>query len=153
MTSIVDRYATPQLERLRSRLRSEGLEALAAYRDAGDQVVVVTGAPVELVNTILAADSSDPVRVVGSTSRRYLGGLILERHCYGAHKLAMLYDSGYTAPLVIVYSDNPADLPLLVRAIKPILVNPRASRVAAFRRVLGADVEIQNWQPSLRTHK
>nr|WP_261879586.1 haloacid dehalogenase-like hydrolase [Mycobacterium marinum] len=121
------------------------MEALAAYRDAGDHVVVVTGAPAELVKIILAADSSDPVHVVGSTSRHCMGGLILERHCYGAHKLAMLYDCGYTAPLVIVYSDNPADFPLLVRAIKPILVNPRASRVAAFRRVLGADVEIQSW--------
>lgn len=130
------------------------MEALAAHRDAGDHVVVVTGTPVELVNTLLAADSSDPVRVVGSTSRRYLGGLILERHCYGAHKLAMLYDGGYTAPLAIAYSDNPADLPLLARAIRPIVVNPRASRVAAFQRVLGVDVEIQNWkQPSPRIHK
>jgi phosphatidylglycerophosphatase C len=130
------------------------MDALTTYRDAGDQVVVVTGAPVELVRTILASNSSDLVRVVGSTSRRFMGGLILDRHCYGVDKLAMLYDAGYTAPLVIAYSDNTVDLPLLARAIKPIVVNPRASHVAAFQEVLGVDVEIQNWgQPSPRTQK
>ena len=145
MRAVIDQYAAAELGRLRSRLRPQGMDALTTYRHAGDQVVVVTGAPVELVGTVLASDLSDPVRVVGSTSRRFMGGLIIDRHCYGVQKVAMLYDAGYTAPLAIAYSDNIIDLALLARAVKPIVINPRASHVAAFRHVLGVGVEIQNW--------
>jgi phosphatidylglycerophosphatase C len=145
ISNVIDRYTAAGLARLRSRLRPQGMDTLTAYRHAGDQVVVVTGAPLELVRTVLASDLSDPVHVVGSTSRRFMGGLVLDGHCYGVNKLAMLHDAGYTAPLAIAYSDNTIDLPLLARAVKPIVVNPRASRVAAFQRVLGAAVEIQNW--------
>jgi phosphoserine phosphatase len=75
------------------------MDALTAYRHAGDQVIVVTGAPLELVRTVLASDLSDPVRVVGSTSRRFVRELILDRHCYGVNKLAMLHEAGYTLRL------------------------------------------------------
>jgi phosphatidylglycerophosphatase C len=100
-----------------------------------------------LVQTILAAASSDRIRVVGSTSRRFMGGLVIDRHCYGVHKLTMLHDAGHTVQPVTAYSDSPIDLPLLERAAKPILVNPSAFRINSFRRILGADVEIQNWSP------
>ena len=65
-----------------------------------------------------------------------MGGLIIDRYCYGVQKVAMLYDAGYTAPLAIAYSDNIIDLALLARAIKPIVVNPRASHVS-LARVMG----------------
>lgn len=147
MSTNIDRYVATELGRLRTRLRPQGMDALAAHRDAGDQVVVVTGAPWELVRTVLGSDASDPIRVVGSTSRRFMGGLILDRHCYAVQKLAMLYDAGHTAPIVIAYSDSTIDLPILTHAGKPILVNPRASHIAVFRRTLGAEIEIRNWDP------
>lgn len=145
MSPVVDRYVATALGRLRSRLRHQGTDALTTYQRAGDQVVVVTGTPLELVRTVLASELGDSVSVVGSTSRRFMGGLIVDQYCYGAQKLPMLYDAGYTAPLVIAYGDSTADLPLLARAVKPIVVNPRASHIAAFRHVLGVDVEIQTW--------
>lgn len=148
MSDVIGQYAATELGRLCSRLRPPGMNALTSYRHAGDHVVVVTGAPLELVRTVLAPELTDAVRVVGSTSRRFMGGLIIDRHCYGVQKLAMLHDAGQVAPLAIAYSDNIVDLPLLASAVKPIVVNPRASRVAAFRHVLGAGVEIQNWESS-----
>jgi len=148
MSCIVDRFvAAGDAARIHSRLRPQGMDALATYRQAGDEVVVLTGAPLELVQTILALDPQEPIRVVGSTSRRFMGGLVIDRHCYGAHKLTMLRRAGHTMQPVIAYSDSPSDLPLLARAAKPILVNPSAFRIASFRRILGDDVEVQNWSP------
>jgi phosphatidylglycerophosphatase C len=148
MTHVVDRYvAAADVAALRSRLRPQGMDAVAGYRRPGDQVVVLTGAPRELVQTILASDAGDPVCVVGSTSRGFMGGLVIDRHCYGVHKLTMLHAAGHTVQPATAYSDSPIDLPLLRRAAKPILVNPSAFRVALFRRILGADVEIQYWSP------
>lgn len=142
---VVERFAAGRGERLRRRLRREGVDALRAHRGAGDEVVVLTGAPAELVKRILAADFGDPVRVIGSTCRRFLGGLIIDAHCYGRHKLVMLHETGYTAPPTIAYSDSKTDLPVLSRAFKPIVINPRGPHIRTFRRALGADVEIRHW--------
>jgi phosphoserine phosphatase len=62
----------------------------------------------------------------------------------------MLHDAGHTVQPVTAYSDSPIDLPLPKLAVKPILVNPSAFRIASFRRLFGADVEIQNWSPDTR---
>ncbi|MCA2320443.1 haloacid dehalogenase-like hydrolase [Mycobacterium intracellulare] len=145
MDSVVDRYATIRLRWLNSRLRPRGVDTLEMYRHGGDHVVVVTGAPFELVRTILATELRNRVPVVGSTSRRFMGGLVLDQHCYGPQKLVLLCDAGYTAPVDIAYGDNVMDLPLLTHAAKPIVVNPRVRDLPAFHKTLGKNVEIQDW--------
>ncbi len=60
-------------------------------------------------------------------------------------KMTMLRDAGYTQPVAIAYSDSSADLPLLQAAQHPVVVNPKASRVAMFRRVLPPGTPILNW--------
>lgn len=145
MNVVVQQFAASTGERLRSRLRPEGINALNAYRKAGDHVVILTGAPAKLVNTILTSDFGDPICVIGSTSRRFLGGLIIDQHCYGPHKLVMLDNAGHTAAPAIAYSDSTIDLPVLAHALKPIVINPRTSHISIFRQTLGIDVEIQYW--------
>jgi phosphatidylglycerophosphatase C len=43
------------------------------------------------------------------------------------------------------YTDSSADLPLLHAARHPVVVNPKAGRVAMFRRVLPPGTPILNW--------
>ena len=47
--------------------------------------------------------------------------------------------------VAVAYSDSAADLPLLKAARKPVVVNPKPSRVAMFRRVLPEGTPILNW--------
>lgn len=145
MTSVVDRYAPIKLGWSGSRISARGVDTLQMYRHSGDQVVVVTGAPFELVRTILGSALRDRVCVVGSTSRRFMGGLILDQHCYGAKKLALLCHAGYKSPIDIAFGDSTMDIPLLAEAAKPIVVNPRPRNIPAFRKALGTNVEIQHW--------
>ena len=57
----------------------------------------------------------------------------------------MIRDAGYTGPIWRAYSDSSADLPLLQAAQHPVVVNPKASSVEMFRRVLPAGTPILNW--------
>jgi phosphatidylglycerophosphatase C len=56
----------------------------------------------------------------------------------------MIWDYGFDR-IAIAYSDSSADLPLLKAARHPVVVNPKASRVAMFRRVLPPGTPILNW--------
>jgi phosphatidylglycerophosphatase C len=58
--------------------------------------------------------------------------------------MRMIWDAGYDR-IEIAYSDSSADLPLLHAARKPVVVNPKHSRVAMFRRVLPPGTPILNW--------
>ncbi len=57
----------------------------------------------------------------------------------------MIRDAGYDAPIATAYSDSSADLPLLLAAIKPVVVNPKHESVDDFRRRLPAGTPILNW--------
>ena len=142
---IIERYTAANIDRLRSRMVPKGIDELIVHRRAGDHVVVATGAPSQLVRRILAAVSQADLDVVGSTLRLSMGGLILEKHCYASHKITMVAEKGYISPFGAAYSDNIIDLPVLSRAFRPIVVNPRLSCIASFRHALGEDVEIQYW--------
>ena len=58
--------------------------------------------------------------------------------------MRMIWDAGYDQ-IAVAYSDSSADLPLLQAARKPVVVNPKRSRVAMFRRVLPPGTPILNW--------
>jgi len=60
-------------------------------------------------------------------------------------KMVMLRQAGFTAPVAMAYTDSSADLPLLQAATRPVVVNPKPSRVAMFRRLLPAGTPILNW--------
>ena len=60
-------------------------------------------------------------------------------------KVRMIREAGYTQPIWRAYTDSSADLPLLLAAKAPVVVNPKPGRVAFFRRVLPAGTRILNW--------
>ena len=141
---LIDRYVTHDEARIRARLLPRALEVLQRHRDAGDRVVVATGAPPELARAILDFVAHQDLPVIGSLSRPFLGGLVTREHCHHANKMRMVRAAGYE-PIDIAYSDSAADLPLLQAARAPVVVNPKRGREAFFRRVLPPGTPILNW--------
>ena len=101
--------------RIRQRLLPVALEVLQRHRDAGDRVLIATGAPPELARAILDFVAHEDLPVIGSLMKPFLGGLVTEQHCHAQNKMRMIWDAGYDQ-IAIAYSDSSADLPLLQSA-------------------------------------
>jgi phosphatidylglycerophosphatase C len=141
----IDRYVQGHAAQIRPRLLPIALEKLHQHREQGDRVVIATGAPPELARAILAFVAHEDVPVVGTQIGPRLGGLGARRHCHFEMKMTMLREAGFTGPVAVAYSDSSADLPLLMAAQKPVVVNPRAVRIDKFRKALPAGTPILNW--------
>ena len=144
LDALIDRYVAANAARLRARLLPVALEVLHRHRIAGDRVVIATGAPPELARAILDFVAHEDLPVVGSIEAPFLGGLVTAQHCHHRNKMRMLWDAGFDQ-IAVAYSDSSADLPLLLAAKKPVVVNPKHGRVEMFRRVLPAGTPILNW--------
>lgn len=144
MEELIDAYIKANEQDIRARLLPEALKVLHQHRTAGDRVLIATGAPPELARGILDFVAHQDLPVIGSLGAPFLGGFVTERHCHAHNKMRMIWDHGY-GRIEIAYSDSSADLPLLKAARKPVVVNPKASRVAMFRRVLPPGTPILNW--------
>lgn len=149
----IDRYVEIHHAQLKSRLLPIALVVLHRHREAGDQVVIGTGAPPELARAILAFVAQEDLPVVGTLVGPRLGGIGAKRHCHAEMKMTMLREAGFTAPVAVAYSDSSADLPLLLAAEKPVVVNPKADAVDLFRKKLPAGTPILNWGCSSRSGK
>lgn len=140
-----DRYVVAHTDAIQSRLLPIALDVLRAHREAGDRVVIATGAPPELARAILAFVAHEDLPVIGTQVGPKYGAIGAIRHCHYRMKMAMIRDAGFTAPVEKAYSDSSADLPLLQSAQHPVVVNPKAKRIAIFRSVLPAGTPILNW--------
>ena len=140
----IDRYVREHEAAIRARLLPKALQVFARHRAAGDRVVVATGAPPELARAMLAFVAHHDVPVVGSLVGPRFGAMMVVRHCHSAEKMRMLRERGY-GDIDVAYSDSTADLPLLLAAKKPVVVNPGVKRVEFFRRTLPAGTPILNW--------
>jgi len=145
LDALIDTYVDAHAADLRKRLLPIALAELHAHREAGDRVVVATGAPPELARAILAFVAHEDLPVVGTEVGPRLGGVVATRHCHNQMKLVMLREAGFDAPITRAYTDSWADLPLLQAAGSPVVVNPKAGKVDEFRRVLPAGTPIINW--------
>ncbi|HEY5849445.1 MAG TPA: haloacid dehalogenase-like hydrolase [Lysobacter sp.] len=144
MDDLIDQYVRIHARQIRARLLPVALKVLQRHRDAGDRVIIATGASPELARAILDFVAHEDLPVIGSISGPFLGGMITVEHCHHRNKMRMIWDAGYDQ-VAVAYSDSSADLPLLQSARKPVVVNPKHSRVAMFRRVLPPGTPILNW--------
>lgn len=145
LDALIDRYVALHADRIKPRLLPVALDVLHRHRQAGDRVVIATGAPPELARAILAFVAHEDVPVVGTQVGPRFGAVVATRHCHNEMKMAMLRDAGFTAPVAVAYSDSSADLPLLKAAEKPVVVNPKAGAVDMLRETLPAGTPILNW--------
>ena len=112
-------------DQIRPRLLPVALDVLRRHREAGDQVVVATGAPPELARAILAFVAHQDVPVIGTAvGPRWArwGQPSLPQRGEDADAAERGYREIATA-----YSDSSADLPLLLAAREPVVVNPKAA--------------------------
>lgn len=142
--SLIDRYVATHREDIQQRLLPMALDVFRDHRNAGDRVVVATGAPPELARAILSFVAHEDVPVVGTAVGPRFGAVVATRHCHNEEKMRMLRERGY-GEVAVAYSDSSADLPLLLAARAPVVVNPKPARVAMFRRVLPPGTPILNW--------
>lgn len=140
----IDRYVASHTDAIKTRLLPVALDVLHAHREAGDRVVIATGAPPELARAILAFVAHESVPVIGTSVGPRFGAIVATRHCHAEEKMRMLRERGY-ADIAIAYSDSSADLPLLKAATAPVVVNPKRGAIDMFRRVLPAGTPILNW--------
>lgn len=141
---LLDRYVVGHTEELKLLLLPIGLEVLHRHRMAGDRVVVATGAPPELARAILEFVAHEDVPVIGTAMGPAFGAVVATRHCHHAEKVRMLRERGFT-DIATAYTDSSADLPLLLAARSPVVVNPKEKHVAMFRRLLPLGTPVLNW--------
>lgn len=145
LDALIDRYVVTHSEGIRNRLLPVGIDVLHRHREAGDRVVIATGAPPELARAILKFVAHEDVPVVGTQVGPRLGGLGAQRHCHNEMKMTMLREAGFGGEIATAYSDSSADLPLLRAARRPVVVNPKHRSVRMFRRVMPEGTPILNW--------
>ena len=145
LDALIDQYVETHAETIKARLLPIALDVFREHREAGDLVVVATGAPPELARAILSFVAHQDVPVVGTLVGPKLGGVVAVRHCHHRMKMTMLREAGFSQPVQRAYTDSSADLPLLQAAIEPVVVNPKQVRVEMFKRVLPAGTPILNW--------
>jgi phosphatidylglycerophosphatase C len=145
LDELIDRYVARHADTIKTRLLPAALEVLHRHREAGDRVVIATGAPPELARAILAFVAHEDVPVVGTEVGPRFGAVVARRHCHHQKKLVMLREAGFCDEIVRAYSDSLADMPLLCAARQAVVVNPKADSVDEFRRALPAGTPILNW--------
>jgi len=142
--ALIDRYVAQHTDELQRRLLPVALEVLRKHRAAGDRVVIATGAPPELARAILAFVAHEDVPVIGTAVGPRYGAVVATRHCHNEEKVRMLRERGY-GDINVAYSDSSADMPLLLAARSPVVVNPKVERVAMFRSLLPPGTPVLNW--------
>src|SRR5690606_28379675 len=78
----IGRYVALQAGQIRARLLPGALDVLRRPLEAGDRVVIATGAPPELARAILGFVAHEHVPVIGTAVGRHLGAIIAIRHCH-----------------------------------------------------------------------
>jgi phosphatidylglycerophosphatase C len=145
LNALIDLYVATHSADIKPRLLPIALGVLHRHREQGDRVVIATGAPPELARAILAFVAHEDVPVVGTLVGPRFGAVMAKRHCHHEMKMTMLRAAGFTGPVAMAYSDSSADMPLLKAALRPVVVNPKATAVAGFRRALPPGTPILNW--------
>jgi phosphatidylglycerophosphatase C len=107
---------------LRLQWRGLGLSTLEEHLSRGERVVIVTGAPVDLARALFRTLDKD-IHILGSSLKVVGGGWVAERHCRHQEKCRMLDEAGYGERWAFAYTDSADDLPLLLGAEQPRLIN------------------------------
>lgn len=145
LNDLIEAYVRRNQDEIRKKLLPTALEVFHQHRQAGHTVIVATGAPPALARAILAFVAHEDVPVIGTEVGPKFGAVGALRHCHHEMKVRMIREAGFTQPIAHAYSDSSADLPLLMAAQKPVVVNPKPAALALFRRKLPAGTPMLNW--------
>jgi HAD superfamily hydrolase (TIGR01490 family) len=126
VASIVRETLTDVIEPI---IYAEALELFDEHHAAGRKVVIVSSAPLEVVQPLaefLGADEGIGTRAAIDADGNYTGEL--EFYAYGAHKAQALRELAareyINLPMSYAYTDSITDLPMLELVGHPVAVNP-----------------------------
>jgi phosphatidylglycerophosphatase C len=128
------------------RTATAAVARVREHLDAGDRVIVATACAAPLAQEVCAVIGLEGVEVVSSTLTRSRWGLPAPAvPARGPGKLQALRAAGVELPVDHAYSDSVSDLPLLLAARTPHVVNPTPRDWPRLQRELGADVDLLIW--------
>jgi phosphatidylglycerophosphatase C len=140
----IDAFAE-QLHARDGHVIAQGVTRARQHMAAGDRVIVVTGCERGLARRLLDRMNLREVELVASRLGDARFGLHPEMHNYGAEKVRQLEAIGVMPRWLRAYSDSIADVPMLLQADEPVLVNASENLRARVTRALGRDVGNENW--------
>lgn len=141
----IARHVTRRYGRTRHLWCPGAISELQNERAQGASIWIATGCAQELAERICEALGLGEVKVVGSELRRKWGGYVAQAHCIEQNKVDMLTARGAGDAWDAAYTDSARDLPLLLRARRPRLVNPKERSLKKIQRALGRDVPVSRY--------
>ncbi len=150
-SAIVDRTTRFFHEEVRSLIRPRALEAIAAHRERGDAIYLLTTGSTylsEMIATELGLDGflCNKLEVVEGR----FTGRVHPPLCYGdgkvAHAKVLADELGVDLEECAFYTDSFSDLPMLLAVGTPIVVNPDV-RLRRYARRQGWTIEDWSIQP------
>lgn len=128
------------------RTATAALARVRDHVDAGDRVIVATACAAPLAQEVCAVIGLEEVEVVCSTITRSRWGFPAPAApARGTGKLRALEAAGVELPVNHAYSDSASDLPLLLAARTPHVVDPTPRDWPRLQRALGDDVDLLTW--------
>ena len=126
----------------------QALLTLRQHQKEGHKVFIVSGAAQWLLEPICQHLDIDSVTILGTSTRRFLGGLVTDFYCYKYNKVKKLDEMGVfdTYQLVNGYSDSAADIPMLKHCQRVQAINPKPSCLSKFNAVFGDKLTCHQWQ-------
>ncbi len=120
----------------------DALRQIKLDREAGFEILIISGAPKILVKEILRSQKIPVTKVIASECKYFWGGIIAEEHCYGSHKLVMAERQNEVfASWHFGYSDSKADFPFLEKCSSQCFVNSSAKLKKQAMRHFGKNVQ------------
>lgn len=127
------------------RFSPSAIRVFRAKLGSGARVVIVSGCEERLLRAVLTALGIADVEVVATQLARGWLGQRVVRHNVGAAKIARLAEAGIEPPWQTAFSDAWADVPLLLGAREPVLVNATPRLCRRVEKALGRSVTRVEW--------
>lgn len=129
------------------KLFAEAIKEIKKHQKENARILIISGSVEILVVSILDRFIPDQtgITVIASQTSKLLGGHIISRFCRGKNKIAMAKEKQMADNWEAGYSDDHADIPLLLRCKKRFLVNPDAVALDKLQDALKGEFKILNW--------
>lgn len=128
------------------RTSAPALACVQDHLDGGDRVLVVTACAAPVAQAVCEEAGLVGVEVVASTMVRSRWRFPRRvEPVRGIAKLRALEALGVQLPVEHAYSDSHSDLPLLMAARTPHVVNPSARDLRRLREALGQGLDVLDW--------
>ena len=142
--ALVTEFARELVARPRIFIR-DGISTMRRHMISGDRVVIVTGCEETLVRAIFSSIGLVDLDIIASRLRKGPLGMRKDVHNFGSVKPVQIALRGIAEPWDIVYSDSASDIPMLKRALDPVLVNADARTRLRVRRALRREARTLDW--------